>query len=226
MSIAPTPRRTARVLLAAGIAAGLVLLVAILPVQAGLIAAAETFRSYGAVGAALFALLFVLCAIALVPASPFSLAAGLVYGAPGLALAWLCMMVAGTVSFTLARRLLARPVRARVERHRLGRAALRVVDEEGWRMVLLIRVSGLVPFGMQNYGFAVSRVSFAGFAAATAVGVLPSIAISAGLGIAGTAAAESDCADALRLGGAGLAVAASLGVIAVTVGKVRARLAA
>ena len=92
-------------------------------------------------------------------------------------------------------------------------------------MILLIRVSGLVPFGVQNYGFAISHVSFAGFAGATAIGVLPSIALSAGLGILGAGSKDSDWADDLRLSGVGLAIAASLAVLAVTVGKVRAKLA-
>jgi uncharacterized membrane protein YdjX (TVP38/TMEM64 family) len=65
-----------------------------------------------------------------------------------------------------------------------------VIDEEGWRMVLLVRVSGIVPFGLQNYIFGVTRLAFLPYLLATSVGVLPSILLYGGLGAVGNVAAD------------------------------------
>lgn len=90
-------------------------------------------------------------------------------------------------------------------------------------MILLVRLSGIVPFGIQNYAFGVTHVPFLQFAAATAVGVLPSVAISAGLGaFGGSVLGES--ASTIQIVGAAVAILAGVAVVLLTVRKVREKL--
>ena len=117
------------------------------------------------------------------------------------------MMVAAT-SFPLARRLLSRRVQAFVQHRTLLRVLTEIVNEEGWRVVLLVRVSGIVPFGLQNYTFGVTRI----------------ILLYAGVGAVGNAAGDSSAGN-LRLALLTVAVLAGVAVIAITARKVRVRLA-
>ena len=194
----------------------------LLPLQDWLGALGATLQGFGLLGALLFAAIYVAAAMALVPASALSLAAGLLYGPAGIALAWASMMVVAAISFPLSRRLLAGRVRPFVEARRRLRVVADIIDQEGWRMVLLVRVSGIIPFGLQNYVLGVTRIGLAPYLAATSIGVLPSILLYAGAGAFGNAAATGD--QPLRVAVLALAAAAAFTLIVVTVRKVRARL--
>lgn len=203
------------------LAAAAVAASALLPVQSTLTTLGMRLRG-GPGGIALFGALYVAGAMAFVPASVLSLAAGLIFGATGIALAWLAMMVAAILSLWLGRALLAGPARRLIARQRLARAVADVIDEEGWRMVLLVRVSGIVPFGLQNYIFGATRIGAASYMAATAVGVLPSILVYGGVGAFGNVVATHAPTAALFA----IAVAAGLALVIVAGRKVRARLRA
>ena len=75
---------------------------AVLPIHSWVIGIAERLQGYGAAGALLFVFIYVVGTMALVPASAFSLAAGLLYGIWGILLAWLAMMTVAGISFPLA----------------------------------------------------------------------------------------------------------------------------
>ena len=128
------------------------------------------------------------------------------------------------LSFPLARHLLSRRVQALVKHRRILRVVTEIINEEGWRMVLLVRVSGIVPFGLQNYTFGVTRIAFGPYLLASSVGVLPSILLYAGVGAVGNAAGDSSAGN-LRLALLTVAVLAGIAVIAITARKVRVRLA-
>jgi len=100
-----------------------------------------------------------------------------------------------------------------------------VIDEEGWRMVLLVRISGIVPFGLQNYSFGVTQIPFGPYLLATSVGVLPSILLYAGVGAIGNTAVDEGRHSALRMALLTAAVLAGVALIVITARKVRRRLA-
>lgn len=225
--IAMTPRwrRVALVVLAAAAVVGLVAALPSVPLRGIVADWAARLQAFGAVGTLLFALLFGGLAMVFVPTTALTFVAGLVYGWSGAVLAWLVMMVVASLSFALARRLgaerLARAVR--------GRRRLLVLTDfiagQGWRLVLLVRISGMVPFGVQNYAFGVTRIAFVQFIAATALGVLPSILLSAGAGIAGHEALAGEW-DPVQLSVVAVSAVVSLTLIAVTARELRLRFAA
>lgn len=218
-------RRTAWIGLAA-IAAGAALsAIATLPLEDWARHAATGLQAYGLGGTVLFFVAFGLLAMVVVPTSPLSFVAGLVFGWTGAACAWMTMMAVASVSFALARNLAAARIRSAVLDSRRLRLLVGFVDEQGWRIVLLVRVSGIVPFGVQNYVFGAMGMPFGQFIAATAIGVMPSILLAASAGIAGHAALTG-AADPLRLAIIGTSVLVSLVLIALTARELRARLAA
>jgi uncharacterized membrane protein YdjX (TVP38/TMEM64 family) len=195
-----------------------------LPVQSWALELASRLHGLGLRGALLFGAIYIAGAMALVPASAFSLAAGLIFGSWGILLSWVAMMVVAATSFPVARQLLADRINDIVRERRLLRTVAEVVDEEGWRMVLLVRISGIVPFGLQNYGFGVMHIPFWPYLLATSVGVLPSILIYAGAGALGNAAADAGRYTGLRMALLTAAVLAGAAVIVITARKVRRRL--
>lgn len=226
MAFDAAPHRSTLVLVGAvTVAIAVAVALSMLPVQSWLIALGERLHAFGAVTALIaFGTIYVICAMALVPASALSLVAGLLFGLSGIVLSWIAMVVVAGISFPLARRALARPVRQYLNQRPRVRTVGEVIDEGGWRMVLLIRVSGLIPFGLQNYVLGTTKVAFAPYLLASSVGFLPSILVYGGSGAFGKAAIGYAGSGPLCLALLGLAVLASLTLIVVTARKIRSRL--
>lgn len=203
--------------------AGLAAAAALLPVAAWLDALGTSLRGAGLPGAMLFVLVYVAGVTLFVPAWTFSIAAGLLYGVWGIPLAWFAMMVAACVALPLTRAL-GRPVRSAIGRRRRLRRVAGAIDREGWRMVLLVRVSGIVPFGVQNCVFGITRIRLLPYGAATAVGVLPGVLLHAGAGAFGQATLAGPEAGAVRVAVLGTSVLAALALVFLTVRRIRARL--
>ena len=66
-------------------------------------------------------------------------------------------------------------------------AVEKAISEDGWKVVLLLRLSPLVPFNLQNYFFGVTEVKFWHFVAATFVGIMPGCVLYLYIGAAGHA---------------------------------------
>ena len=96
----------------------------------------------------------------LLPAAPFTVGAGLIYGLWGFPVALGSATLGASLAFLVSRHL----VRGRVARLIANRPGLRAIDhavaEEGWRVVALLRLSPLVPFNLQNYACGASSVAF------------------------------------------------------------------
>ncbi|MEU9864710.1 TVP38/TMEM64 family protein [Streptomyces sp. NPDC047971] len=123
-----------------------------------------------------FALAYGACTAALVPRPVLNLAAGALFGAQ----AGLGAAVAGTVlgagiSFTLGR-VLGQGALRPLLRGRWLKAADGQLSRHGFRSMLAIRLFPGVPFAAANYCAAVSRMGYAPFLLATAIGTVPNTA--------------------------------------------------
>ena len=47
------------------------------------------------------------------------------------------------------------------------------VEEEGWKMVVLLRLSPVIPFALLNYMLSLTAISFFDYTWASAVGIIP-----------------------------------------------------
>jgi uncharacterized membrane protein YdjX (TVP38/TMEM64 family) len=141
----------------------------------------ETFIGLGLLGPLLFAAVYAVAATLLVPASPFTLAAGLLFGPVlGSATALLGATVGATGAFLLGRGL------GRDAVERFGGRRLAALDRHlatrGFVSLLLIRLVPLFPFNLVNVGSGVTGLRLREYVLATAVGIVPGTIAYAALG--------------------------------------------
>ncbi len=134
---------------------------------------ARWVETLGPWGGALFILGYVLITIALVPASLLTMAAGAIFGlGKGFGLVLIGAFIGGAVSFLLARTVAHRPVQRLLESRPGVRRVERAVSAHGGRVIFLLRLSPVMPFGLLNYACGLTSVSFKDFMLGH-VGILP-----------------------------------------------------
>ena len=74
------------------------------------------------------------------------------------------------------------------------RAIDAAVEREGFKLVLLLRLSPLFPFNVLNYALSLTRVTLGRYVLASAIGMLPGTALYVYLGSLAPAAAELSAA--------------------------------
>ena len=185
----------------------------------------ERTRDTGAVGVAIFIVAYAVSTIAFLPGSLLTLAAGFAYGPFwGLAVASPASIVGSTAAFLLGRTVLHDWAVRKTRESAHARAIDKAVEREGFKIVLLLRLSPLVPFNLLNYVLSVTNVRLGTYVAASALGMLPGTALYVYLGsLAPTAAQLSAAAEG---GGTGRTVLYVVGLGATAVVAVIATRAA
>ncbi|MBI4169014.1 MAG: TVP38/TMEM64 family protein [Acidobacteria bacterium] len=152
----------------------------------------DHFEALGPWGLGLFVVAYAVLAVLLVPGSVLTLGAGVVYG-----LAWGTAAVsAGSTAGAAGAFLIARYLaRRRVESWAAANPRFAAIDEavgrEGWKIVLLTRLSPVFPYTLLNYFYGLTRVRFGPYVLASWVGMLPGTVLYVYLGVAGGAVAEA-----------------------------------
>lgn len=134
----------------------------------------EAIRGLGPWAAVAFIGIYVVATVAWVPGSLLTLAAGAIFGLVGGTIYTLIGATVGAAIAFLVARYLARGA---VER-RLGSsprlAAIdKAVEQEGGKVVLLLRLSPVFPFNALNYALGLTSVRFKDYVLASAVGMAP-----------------------------------------------------
>lgn len=146
-------------------------------------------RDLGNMGFIVFALLFVLAVLVMAPASLLYMAAGLLYDFFwGFVISLIAATAGALIQFVIARYLARQRVYSIVQQRREFQAVDRAVEEEDWKVVLLLRLAPLVPGNTQGWLFGVTGVPILQFAWPTVVGILPWALLFVGIGSAGAAA--------------------------------------
>jgi len=183
---------------------GVVLLVVLQgSVRGQLLGLIATVQNMGPVGALLFALIYVVATVAVLPASLLTIAAGLLYGPYWAALLVLFASVSGaTLAFTLARTWLHPWVESRFADTSAFRVILKRTERDGAKLVFLLRLSPLIPFSILNYLLGLTNVSVGGYVLASALGMVPGILLYTYIGstLASLGELGSDGASGGQLG--------------------------
>jgi uncharacterized membrane protein YdjX (TVP38/TMEM64 family) len=180
-----------RFLLISLVAAGLLAAAYTLPVADWVTILAERARNTGALGVALFFVAYVVSTVAFLPGSILTLAAGFAYGPLwGIAIASPASVAGATCAFLLGRTLLRNWASARVGESARVRAIDAAVGREGFKIVMLLRLSPIIPFNALNYALSLSRVPLRTYVLASFLGMLPGTAMWVYLGSLAPAAAE------------------------------------
>ena len=171
----------------------------LLPVTVWLQQFSEWLGRLGPFGIALFALVYALAAVFFVPGSALTIGAGVIYG-----LGWGFVAVSagstlGAAGAFLVARYLARD---RVERWAAANPRFAAIDEavgrEGWKIVLLTRLSPAFPFTLLNYLYGLTRVRFGAYVLASWIRMMPGTVLYVYLGFAGRAVAQAAAGRAQR----------------------------
>lgn len=153
----------------------------------------ETFQQWieglGPWGWLMFAAVYIVATVLLVPVSVLTIVAGLAFGlAVGFPLVVAAATIGATLAFLVSRHLLHDRVDALVAKRPKFKAVKAAVSEGGWKVVALLRLSPVLPFNLQNYFYGVTDVTLAQYAPATFFGIMPGTLLYVYLGAAGKAA--------------------------------------
>jgi uncharacterized membrane protein YdjX (TVP38/TMEM64 family) len=134
----------------------------------------DLIRQPGWPGVAMAFAAYAVCSLAMLPAWPITVALGSVYGIRrGLLIASPASVAAATAIFVLGRSVLRDWARRRIAGSKRLTAISRAVSRPSGWVVLLLRVSPIVPFNVLNYALSLTDVPLHVYVAATAVGTLP-----------------------------------------------------
>src|SRR5439155_8152758 len=107
-------------------------------------------------------------------ATPMTLAAGVIYGvAGGVAIVSPSSVLGATVCFLLGRTVLRKSVEQKVAANPKFAAIERAVSKNGFKIVLLTRLSPVFPFTALNYGLGLTTVKLRDYVLASFLGMLP-----------------------------------------------------
>jgi len=156
---------------------------------------------------------FLLAVLLLLPVAPIVMLAGLMFGLiNGFLLIWVAGFVSSTLAFWCGRTI-ARPLVERRIKHRNTLAALDVaIRNNGMLVVLLTRLSIVIPFGPLNYSLSLTGLRFRDYLVATNIGMIPSYFLSVYLGTTAVDIAQILSGE-VRLTGSEWAITLSLAFV-------------
>lgn len=153
----------------------------------------------------------------LAPTTPMAVGAGLAYGLYGAPAALVGATLGSTAASLLARSLLRRRFAALVEARPGLRAVLRAIEQEGWRVVCLIRFGSPIPGPIFSYCLGLTRIPITTIASATLVGKAVPVTVWVWVGATGRSALLGSELPLLQLSlvsAAALMTAAAVGLVA------------
>lgn len=178
----PSSLRIALVLLlvAAAIAAGF-----LLPAREAAVRFLRWVGEIGPLGPVLLALAYVPASILFVPGSVLTLGAGFLFG---VVIGTISVSIGSTLgaaaAFLIGRTLARQWVEKKVAANARFRAVGHAVQRQGFKIVLLIRLSPIFPYNLLNYAFGITTVSFRDYLLASWIGMIPGTVLYVYLGSA------------------------------------------
>src|SRR4029450_8104114 len=148
-------------------------------------------QSLGALGPAVVALAYVLCTVLLIPASIITLGAGTLFG---LKTGFIVVVVGANLgafcSFLLARTFLREKVARWARKHSKFRFLDEAIGRQGFKMVLLTRLSPIFPFILLNYFLGLTGGRTGACVLSNLIGMLPAMFLLVYIGAAARDAIE------------------------------------
>jgi uncharacterized membrane protein YdjX (TVP38/TMEM64 family) len=153
---------------------------------------------------------FVVGSLVFIPRGLLAVSAGALYGLPAIAVIVPGATAGAVLAFLAARHLFSARVQRRIDQHQRLRAIANAIDNEGWRIVALIRIASPIPSTVGNYLFGLTRIGLLPFALTTFVFIIPQTALFVYIGHVGRTALIENSTSPLNL------VVIALAVISVT----------
>jgi uncharacterized membrane protein YdjX (TVP38/TMEM64 family) len=182
----------------AGVAA-LIVATQVLPVGEWLAAFNQWVEGLGAVGLLVFILAYIAATVLFLPGAILTLGAGFAFGVGwGFAAVSVGSTIGAACAFLIGRYFARDKIQKKAEGYPKFSAIDRAVGKEGWKIVLLLRLSPLVPFNLQNYLYGLTAIKFWPYVLASWIGMMPGTLLYVYLGAAGRAGIEAAAGEAER----------------------------
>eukprot|EP00638_Chattonella_subsalsa_P009657 CAMPEP_0117756832 /NCGR_PEP_ID=MMETSP0947-20121206/14339_1 /TAXON_ID=44440 /ORGANISM="Chattonella subsalsa, Strain CCMP2191" /LENGTH=336 /DNA_ID=CAMNT_0005576547 /DNA_START=180 /DNA_END=1190 /DNA_ORIENTATION=+ len=131
-------------------------------------------EALGPVGVFYFGALYTIAELLAIPATPLTISSGYLFGVvEGTLVVWCSAVIAASISFQLGRTLFRDRILELFKDNPKFKAIDKAVEEEGLKLVLLLRLSPVFPFALSNYLYGLTSVGFWPYLIGTAVGFLP-----------------------------------------------------
>jgi len=136
--------------------------------------ALDWVTALGPWGPVIFIALYVVAAALLIPGSALTLGAGAAFGVlRGSLIVSVASTLAATVAFLIGRYLARNAITRRIEGNAKFTAIDKAVADQGWKIVLLTRLSPVFPYTLLNYAFGLTRVKLGHYVLASWIGMMP-----------------------------------------------------
>jgi uncharacterized membrane protein YdjX (TVP38/TMEM64 family) len=114
------------------------------------------------------------CTVLILPATPLNLASGFLFGVWwGSLISVSSTDLASVISFFIGRYVARGWAEKEIEKRPKFKAVDAAVEKQGMWIIILVRFSPVFPFGLCNYLFGLTKVSFIKYWIATTIGLLP-----------------------------------------------------
>ena len=172
-------RLTAALLLVTAMGVGFFLL----PVRAYISQFLEQVKEMGALGPVLLAALYIPACLLFLPGWILTMGAGFAFGVVRGTIAVSVGSTLGAAAAFLVGRTLARDwIEQKVAGNARFRAIDRAVGQQGFKIVLLTRLSSIFPFNLLNYAFGITKVSLRDYVLASWIECCPEPSCTSTLG--------------------------------------------
>lgn len=136
----------------------------------------QALRGLGGAALILYAVIYIIATIIMVPLAPLAVAAGYLFGlGPSFAVSLLAATTGAVLAFLLSRHLLAQTCQTVLLRHPVMAATERSIAEQGWLIVFLLRLSPVIPSHLLNYLCGITHIPAHQYISATFIGKTPLI---------------------------------------------------
>ena len=134
----------------------------------------DMVKSMGPLGYLYFGAAYTVAEILAIPAIPLTASAGYLFGVrDGTAVVLVSASIAAAVSFVIGRTFLRSYVEKALEDYPDFKKIDKAIGEEGFKLMLLLRVSPIFPFALSNYLYGVTSIRFWPYFWGTMIGFFP-----------------------------------------------------
>jgi len=131
-------------------------------------------QSLGPAAPIAFVAIYIVACVLFIPGSILTLGAGAIFGVVwGSIYVSIAATAGASVAFILGRYFARAMVARRIDRYPSFKAIDRAVAREGWKIVLLTRLSPVFPFNLLNYAFGLTSIGLRDYVAASWIGMIP-----------------------------------------------------
>jgi uncharacterized membrane protein YdjX (TVP38/TMEM64 family) len=134
----------------------------------------ESVQAMGPLAPVYFGIIYLVAELLAVPATPLTLSAGYLFGlTKGVGVVLVAATIAASISFFIGKTFLRSWVETVLEENTKFAKIDKAIAKEGFKLLLLVRLSPIFPFALSNYLYGASAIDFGSYFWGTLLGFTP-----------------------------------------------------